>query len=82
MKSAHKVVTDSGGVQKEAYLLGAACITIRENTEWVETVDENKNILVSTETQAIVRGLENGNQALMKQIQYLVKEVPRMKYPI
>ena len=57
MKSAHKVVTDSGGVQKEAYLLGAPCITIRENTEWVETVDENKNILVGTETQAIVRAI-------------------------
>ena len=38
-------------------MLGAPCITIRENTEWVETVDENKNILVGTETQAIVRAI-------------------------
>ncbi len=50
----HKVVTDSSAVQKEAYLLGAPCITIRENTELVETVAENKNILVGTTTEAIV----------------------------
>jgi len=38
-------------------LLGVPCITIRENTEWVETVEENRNIVVDTETQAIVRAI-------------------------
>jgi len=55
VENSKMVFTDSGGLQKEAFWLHTLCITLRERTEWVETVELGANMLVGNDKETIVR---------------------------
>ncbi len=56
-QAAQVILTDSGGVQKEAFFYGVPCVTMRDETEWVETVDLGWNVLVGADTDKIVNAV-------------------------
>jgi UDP-N-acetylglucosamine 2-epimerase len=61
---ARVILTDSGGIQKEAYWLQTPCLTLRDETEWIETVQSGWNQLVGTNPQRILRAVDEARPAL------------------
>jgi UDP-GlcNAc3NAcA epimerase len=57
LRDADVVLTDSGGLQKEAYWLSVPCVTVRDETEWVETVTAGWNVLVGADRDAIIKAV-------------------------
>ena len=57
IRHAHRVITDSGGLQKESYWLGVPCITLRKETEWPETLVDGWNVCVDCDADALVKAV-------------------------
>ncbi|MBM4760890.1 UDP-N-acetylglucosamine 2-epimerase (non-hydrolyzing) [Bacillus sp. B15-48] len=84
--NAKKIITDSGGIQKEAYFLQVPCVTLREQTEWVETLESQANILAGTNVEEILEAIQSevnpsyknyfgDGQAAVKITEHFSKEV-------
>ena len=57
-QNARVILTDSGGLQKEAYWLKVPCLTLRDETEWIETVKAGWNLIVGAQKETIVRNVQ------------------------
>jgi len=67
---ARVVVTDSGGLQKEAYWYGVPCVTVRPSTEWVDTVATGANVLVDDDPDALVEAVANAAMPARRPVLY------------
>ena len=61
-QNARAILTDSGGIQKEAYWFKVPCITLREETEWVETVQSGWNVIVGADEQSIINAVSGADK--------------------
>jgi len=75
IENAKLVLTDSGGMQKEAFWLKTPCVTLRENTEWIETVQLGANFLAGASTQIIIERVEFILEA-QEQVRKKLQEIP------
>lgn len=64
LKNCEMVMCDSGGLQKEAYFFGKNCVTLRDETEWIELVENGFNVLAGAVTDEILAGY---NEMITKQ---------------
>ncbi|OQX96618.1 UDP-N-acetylglucosamine 2-epimerase (non-hydrolyzing) [candidate division KSB1 bacterium 4572_119] len=69
-KNASKILTDSGGIQKEAYFYKVPCVTMRDETEWVETVEDGWNIVVGANYDKIREAIEGFSPSSVQQGHY------------
>ena len=58
-QNAKAILTDSGGMQKEAYFFGVPCITMRTETEWTETVEVGWNVVVGAKREKIINAVRS-----------------------
>jgi len=76
-RGARKIMTDSGGVQKEAYFFGVPCITVRDETEWVETLQGGWNVLTGAKRDLIKSELMSDRKREDRKLSYGDRDVSK-----